>query len=96
MDGTGSHAGALLGDVRHDPYQSGGLGTPAHERVEAGMIHKANKGVLYIDEIGTMSMKTQQELLSANARKNILLLDKVKTVVEQWCDRKQYHVILFL
>ena len=69
MDATGAHAGALLGDVRHDPYQSGGLGTPAHERVEAGMIHKANKGVLYIDEIGTMSMKTQQELLSAMQEK---------------------------
>jgi len=65
IDATGSHAGALLGDVRHDPYQSGGLGTPAHERVEAGMIHKSNKGVLYVDEIGTMQMKTQQELLTA-------------------------------
>lgn len=69
MDATGAHAGALLGDVRHDPYQSGGLGTPAHERVEAGMIHKSNKGVLYIDEIGTMAMKTQQELLSAMQEK---------------------------
>lgn len=69
VDATGAHAGALLGDVRHDPYQSGGLGTPAHERVEPGMIHKANKGVLYIDEIGTMSMKTQQELLSAMQEK---------------------------
>lgn len=69
MDATGAHAGALLGDVRHDPYQSGGLGTPAHERVEAGMIHKANKGVLYIDEVGTMAMKTQQELLSAMQEK---------------------------
>ena len=65
IDATGAHAGALLGDVRHDPYQSGGLGTPAHERVEAGMIHRANKGVLYVDEIGTMQMKTQQELLTA-------------------------------
>ena len=65
IDATGAHAGALLGDVRHDPYQSGGLGTPAHERVEAGMIHRASKGVLYIDEIGTMQMKTQQELLTA-------------------------------
>ena len=69
MDATGAHAGALLGDVRHDPYQSGGLGTPAHERVESGMIHKANRGVLYIDEIGTMSGKTQQELLSAMQEK---------------------------
>ena len=69
VDATGAHAGALLGDVRHDPYQSGGLGTPAHERVEAGMIHKSNKGVLYVDEIGTMQMKTQQELLTAMQEK---------------------------
>src|SRR3989339_146993 len=44
---------------------SGGLGTPAHERVVAGMIHKANKGVLFIDEIATLQPQTQQELLSA-------------------------------
>ena len=64
-DGTGSHSGALLGDVRHDPFQSGGLGTPAHERVEVGLIHKAHKGVLYVDEIGTLHIKTQQQLLTA-------------------------------
>ncbi|RME78721.1 hypothetical protein D6774_00105, partial [Candidatus Woesearchaeota archaeon] len=46
LDATGAHAGALLGDVLHDPFQSGGLGTPAHERVVAGMIHKAHQGVL--------------------------------------------------
>ena len=28
VDATGLHAGALLGDVRHDPYQSGGVETP--------------------------------------------------------------------
>jgi len=65
FDATGAHAGALLGDVLHDPFQSGGLGTPAHERVVAGMIHKANKGVLFIDEIATLQQHTQQELLSA-------------------------------
>ncbi|MBU0461850.1 MAG: ATP-dependent protease LonB [Nanoarchaeota archaeon] len=65
FDATGAHAGALLGDVLHDPFQSGGLGTPAHERVVAGMIHKANKGVLFIDEIATLQPHTQQELLSA-------------------------------
>ena len=27
------------------------LATPAHERVEPGAVHRANKGVLYIDEI---------------------------------------------
>lgn len=79
VDATGAHAGALLGDVRHDPYQSGGLGTPAHERVEAGMIHKANKGVLYIDEIGTMKMKTQQELLTAMQEKKYSITGQSET-----------------
>lgn len=65
FDATGAHAGALLGDVLHDPFQSGGLGTPAHERVVAGMIHKANMGVLFIDEIATLEPATQQELLTA-------------------------------
>jgi Lon-like ATP-dependent protease len=64
-DATGAHAGALLGDVRHDPFQSGGLGTPAHERVEAGMIHKAHKGVLFIDEISTLKTNMQQAILTA-------------------------------
>ena len=39
VDATGTHAGALLGDVRHDPFQSGGLETPSHDRIEAGCIH---------------------------------------------------------
>ncbi|MBU0460315.1 MAG: ATP-dependent protease LonB [Nanoarchaeota archaeon] len=65
FDATGAHAGALLGDVLHDPFQSGGLGTPANQRVVAGMIHKAHRGVLLIDEIATLHPRTQQELLSA-------------------------------
>ncbi len=64
-DATGAHEGALLGDVLHDPFQSGGLGTPAHQRVVAGMIHKANGGVLFIDEIATLRPQMQQELLTA-------------------------------
>lgn len=44
---------------------SGGLGTPAHLRVEPGMIHRANGGVLFLDEIATLNMKSQQELLTA-------------------------------
>ncbi|MFA6461351.1 MAG: ATP-dependent protease LonB [Candidatus Woesearchaeota archaeon] len=65
FDATGAHAGALLGDVLHDPFQSGGLGTPANQRVVAGMMHKAHLGVLFIDEIATLDPRTQQELLSA-------------------------------
>ncbi len=69
VDATGSKAGALLGDVKHDPLQSGGLGTPAHLRVEAGAIHRANKGVLYIDEIASLKPRSQQELLTAMQEK---------------------------
>ena len=64
-DATGAHAGALLGDVRHDPFQSGGMETPSHDRVEAGGIHKANKGVLYVDEINTLDIRSQQKLMTA-------------------------------
>ncbi len=65
IDGTGSHAGALLGDVRHDPFQSGGLETPSHDRVESGAIHRAHGGVLFIDEINTLTPHSQQNLLTA-------------------------------
>jgi len=64
IDATGARAGALLGDVLHDPLQSGGLGTPAHFRVVPGMIHRANGGVLFLDEIASLSPKSQQELLT--------------------------------
>ncbi len=69
IDATGARAGALLGDVRHDPLQSGGLGTPAHLRVEPGAIHRANKGVLFIDEVAALSARSQQELLTAMQEK---------------------------
>ena len=65
IDATGAHAGALLGDVRHDPFQSGGLETPAHDRVEAGAIHKAHRGVLYVDEMNLLRIESQQSLLTA-------------------------------
>ncbi len=65
VDATGAHAGALLGDVKHDPFQSGGLETPAHERLEVGAIHKASRGVLFIDEINLLKAESQQSLLTA-------------------------------
>jgi ATP-dependent Lon protease len=65
IDATGAHAGALLGDVKHDPFQSGGLETPPHERVEIGAIHKAHGGVLFIDEINLLKIESQHSLLTA-------------------------------
>jgi len=69
VDATGTRAGALLGDCKHDPLQSGGLGTPSHLRVEAGALHQANKGVLFIDEIASLKMNWQQEILTAMQEK---------------------------
>ena len=69
VDATGSKAGSLFGDVKHDPLQSGGLGTPPHLRVESGSVHKANKGVLFIDEVADLEPKSQQELLTAMQEK---------------------------
>lgn len=69
VDATGAKAGALFGDVRHDPLQSGGLGTPAHLRVEAGAIHRSNKGVLFLDEVSSLGPRSQQELLTAMQEK---------------------------
>lgn len=65
VDATGAHEGALFGDVRHDPYQSGGSETPPHQLVEVGAIHRAHRGVLYIDEVSTLDRSTQQALLTA-------------------------------
>jgi len=74
IDATGAHAGALLGDVKHDPFQSGGLETPSHERVEVGAIHKANKGVLFIDEINILKLESQQSLLTALQEKEFPII----------------------
>jgi len=52
---------------------SGGLGTPAHERVVPGMIHKSHMGVLFVDEIATLEPATQQELLSAMQEKKFAI-----------------------
>ncbi|MBS3817209.1 MAG: ATP-dependent protease LonB [Candidatus Thermoplasmatota archaeon] len=65
IDATGAQSGALLGDVKHDPFQSGGLETPSHQRVEVGAIHEAHNGVLFIDEMHMLGMDSQHSLLTA-------------------------------
>ncbi len=73
VDATGAHEGALLGDVLHDPFQTGGLGTPPHERVVLGAIHKANGGVLFIDEIANLNPEMQISLLTAMQEKKLAI-----------------------
>jgi Lon-like ATP-dependent protease len=51
IDATGHGSAQLFGSIAWDPLQTGGLGTPEHQRVTAGDVHRANLGVLFIDEI---------------------------------------------
>jgi len=58
------HAGALLGDVRHDPYrQADSRPRPTPRGI--GAIHRAHNGVLFIDEINVLRLPSQQALLTA-------------------------------
>jgi len=54
IDATGHGSAQLFGSIAWDPLQTGGLGTPEHQRVTAGDVHRANLGILYIDEIKNM------------------------------------------
>jgi len=38
-------------NITWDPYQSGSIGTPEHQRTNAGDVHRAHLGILYMDEI---------------------------------------------
>ncbi len=71
IDASGSSKNILLGDIKHDPYQSGGLETPPHHLLTPGLIHRANGGILYIDEIGTLDAETQFFLLTAMQEKKL-------------------------
>src|SRR5947199_3321 len=62
VDATGSHAGALLGDVKHDPFQSRGLETPAHERVASGQMHNDRMVVLFVHAMNVLQYGSQQSL----------------------------------
>jgi Lon-like ATP-dependent protease len=51
IDATGHGSAQLFGSIAWDPYQTGGLGTPEHQRCTAGDVHRAHLGILFIDEI---------------------------------------------
>ncbi|MCW4034677.1 MAG: AAA family ATPase [Candidatus Bathyarchaeota archaeon] len=55
IDATGHGSAQLFGSIAWDPLQTGGLGTPEHQRVTAGDVHRAHQGILYVDEIKNMS-----------------------------------------
>ena len=52
----------MCGTTRTNP---GGIETPPHHLVEAGAIHRAHGGVLYMDEVSLLGMDAQHHLLTA-------------------------------
>jgi Lon-like ATP-dependent protease len=64
IDATGHKSAQLFGSIAWDPYQTGGLGTPEHQRVSAGDVHVASLGILYIDEIKNLDPEEAVTLLT--------------------------------
>ena len=64
VDATGHRSAQLFGSVAWDPFQTGGLGTPEHQRVTAGDVHVASLGILYIDEIKNLDQEDAITLLT--------------------------------
>jgi Lon-like ATP-dependent protease len=64
VDATGHRSAQLFGSVAWDPFQTGGLGTPEHQRVTAGDVHIASLGILYIDEIKNLDPEEAVTLLT--------------------------------
>ncbi|MCK5628437.1 AAA family ATPase, partial [Candidatus Bathyarchaeota archaeon] len=64
IDATGHRSAQLFGSIAWDPYQTGGMGTPEHQRVTAGDVHVGSLGILYIDEIRNLDPEDAVTLLS--------------------------------
>ncbi len=64
VDATGHMNTQLFGSIAWDPFQTGGLGTPEHQRVTAGDVHNASLGILYIDEVKNLDAEEAVTLLT--------------------------------
>jgi len=64
VDATGHRNPQLFGSVAWDPFQTGGMGTPEHQRVTAGDVHVASLGILYIDEVKNLDPEEAVTLLT--------------------------------
>jgi Lon-like ATP-dependent protease len=64
IDATGHMNAQLFGSIAWDPFQTGGMGTPEHQRVTAGDVHNASFGILYIDEIKNLDPEEAVTLLT--------------------------------
>jgi Lon-like ATP-dependent protease len=64
VEATGHRGSQLFGSIAWDPYQNASLGTPEHQRVTAGDVHRANLGILFIDEIKNLAPEEAVTLLT--------------------------------
>lgn len=64
VDATGHGSAQLFGSIAWDPLQTGGLGTPEHQRVSAGDVHRAHMGILFIDEVKNLNSSGAVTLLT--------------------------------
>lgn len=64
IDATGHGSAQLFGSIAWDPLQTGGLGTPEHQRVTAGDVHRSHLGIIYIDEIKNLKPDEAVTLLT--------------------------------
>jgi Lon-like ATP-dependent protease len=64
IDATGHGSAQLFGSIAWDPLQTGGLGTPEHQRVSAGDVHRAHMGIVFIDEIKNLKPAEAVTLLT--------------------------------
>lgn len=70
VQAVGATEAEFLGDVEHDPY--GGhpeIGIPPYMRVVPGVVHEAHEGVLFIDELSSLSKSLQKSILTAMQEK---------------------------
>jgi Lon-like ATP-dependent protease len=64
IDATGHGSAQLFGSIAWDPLQTGGLGTPEHQRVSAGDVHRGHMGIVFIDEIKNLKPAEAVTLLT--------------------------------
>src|SRR2546426_1050852 len=74
VDATGSHAGALLGDVKHDPFQSGGPEAPPRPPGPTRAPHHAHQGGLFADQLHPLPIQSQHDPLPPVPGEKVALL----------------------
>jgi predicted ATP-dependent protease len=71
----------LFGEIEWDALQTPGLGIPPYKRAKAGLVHKANKKILYIDEIRNLTPSMAIKLLSLSKDRYVVIKERTKVKI---------------